>query len=69
MLGYVIREMTYVGAGAKDQQLQPRPQLPSKAAGLAGSFDASDDHEDLVTHPRDLHLRQRQAIGEAGSPR
>jgi uncharacterized protein YyaL (SSP411 family) len=38
-LDYVVREMTYVGACANDQQLRPGPQLPSKAAcsgSLAG---------------------------------
>jgi hypothetical protein len=35
-------------------QLRPEPQLPSKAAGHAGFFDTSDDHETLITRPRDL---------------
>ena len=29
-------------------------QLPSNASGIAGFFDTSDDHEALVTRPRDL---------------
>jgi len=35
ILDYVMREMTYVGAGANDQQLRPGPQLPSYAEGIA----------------------------------
>jgi uncharacterized protein YyaL (SSP411 family) len=35
-------------------QLRPEPQLPSKAEGLAGFYDTSDDHETLITRPRDL---------------
>jgi uncharacterized protein YyaL (SSP411 family) len=35
-------------------QLRPRPQLPSEAAGLAGFYDTSDDHETLITRARDL---------------
>jgi uncharacterized protein YyaL (SSP411 family) len=35
-------------------QLRPEPQLPSKAEGLAGFYDNSDDHETLITRPRDL---------------
>jgi uncharacterized protein YyaL (SSP411 family) len=29
-----------------------------------GFYDTSDDHETLITRPRDLHLRQRHAVGE-----
>jgi uncharacterized protein YyaL (SSP411 family) len=39
---------------AEGAQLRSEPQLPSKAAGLAGFYDTSDDHETLITRPRDL---------------
>jgi uncharacterized protein YyaL (SSP411 family) len=39
-------------------QLRPGPQLPSESAGrtsgFAGFYDTSDDHETLITRPRDL---------------
>ena len=35
-------------------QLRPEPQLPSNASGIAGFYDTSDDHETLITRPRDL---------------
>jgi hypothetical protein len=38
ILDYVVREMTYVGANANDQQLRPRSQLPSNAADTVGSI-------------------------------
>jgi hypothetical protein len=38
ILDYVVREITYVGARANDQQLRPGPQLPSTGAGIAGGF-------------------------------
>jgi hypothetical protein len=34
-LDYVVREMTYVGAPANDQQMLPAQRLPSTAAGIA----------------------------------
>jgi uncharacterized protein YyaL (SSP411 family) len=34
-------------------------------AGSEGTlYDTSDDHETLITHPRDLHLRQRHTLRE-----
>jgi uncharacterized protein YyaL (SSP411 family) len=42
ILDYVVREMTYVGAGANDQQLRLRPQLPSNAIGVAGFYSTQD---------------------------
>jgi uncharacterized protein YyaL (SSP411 family) len=42
-LDYVLREMTYVGARANDQQLRTGPQLPSNAAGVAGGFYSTQD--------------------------
>jgi hypothetical protein len=35
-------------------QLARTGQLPSNAGGIAGFFDTSDDHEALITCPRDL---------------
>ena len=35
-------------------QLARTGQLPSNAGGIAGFFDTSDDHETLITRPRDL---------------
>ena len=35
ILDYVVREMTYVGAGANDQQLRRAPKLQSNAEGIA----------------------------------
>jgi uncharacterized protein YyaL (SSP411 family) len=35
-------------------QLARTGQLPSNAGGIAGFFDTSDDHEALITRPRDL---------------
>ena len=35
-------------------QLVRTGQLPSNASGIAGFFDTSDDHETLITRPRDL---------------
>ncbi|MGD8904965.1 MAG: hypothetical protein PVI67_15485 [Anaerolineae bacterium] len=35
-------------------QLARTGQLPSNAGGIAGFFDTSDDHEELITRPRDL---------------
>ncbi len=42
ILDYVVREMTYVGSGANDQQLRPEPQLPSNAIGVAGFYSTQD---------------------------
>jgi len=42
ILDYVMREMTYVGADASDQQLRPGPQLPSNAIGVAGFYSTQD---------------------------
>jgi uncharacterized protein YyaL (SSP411 family) len=36
ILDYVVREMTYVGSGANDQQLRPEPKLPSNATDKVG---------------------------------
>jgi uncharacterized protein YyaL (SSP411 family) len=35
-------------------QLASTGQLPSNASGIAGFYDTSDDHEALITRPRDL---------------
>jgi uncharacterized protein YyaL (SSP411 family) len=35
ILDYAVREMTYVGADANDQQTLPAQRLPSTAAGIA----------------------------------
>ena len=35
ILDYVMREMTYVGASANDQQFRRTPKLPSSTAGVA----------------------------------
>ncbi|HSR34969.1 MAG TPA: thioredoxin domain-containing protein, partial [Anaerolineae bacterium] len=42
---------------ADSVQLRPEPQLPSdstSSGGVAGFYDTSDDHEMLITRPRDL---------------
>jgi len=48
ILDYVVREMTYVGARANDQQLRPEPQLPSNTAGVAfySTQDADSEGEE-----------------------
>jgi uncharacterized protein YyaL (SSP411 family) len=35
-------------------QLARTGQLPSNASGIAGFYDTSDDHEMLITRPREL---------------
>jgi uncharacterized protein YyaL (SSP411 family) len=39
---------------AEGVQLARTGQLPSNASGIAGFYDTSDDHETLITRPRDL---------------
>jgi uncharacterized protein YyaL (SSP411 family) len=48
ILDYVMREMTYVGAGANHQQLRLTPQLPSNTAGVAfySTQDADSEGEE-----------------------
>jgi hypothetical protein len=41
-LDYVVREMTYIGAGANDQQARRAPQLPRNANGVAGLNSTQD---------------------------
>jgi uncharacterized protein YyaL (SSP411 family) len=47
-LDYVVREMTYVGADANDQQFRHAPKLQSEAAGVAfySSQDADSEGEE-----------------------
>jgi uncharacterized protein YyaL (SSP411 family) len=42
ILDYVVREMTYVGAGANDPQFRRTPKLPSNAKGVAGFYSTQD---------------------------
>jgi uncharacterized protein YyaL (SSP411 family) len=42
ILDYVVREMTYVGASANDQQFRRAPKLPSNANGVAGFYSTQD---------------------------
>jgi uncharacterized protein YyaL (SSP411 family) len=48
ILDYVVREMTYVGAGANDQQFRRAPKLPSYASGIAfySTQDADSEGEE-----------------------
>jgi uncharacterized protein len=48
ILDYVVREMTYVGADANDQQFRRAPKLPSNTAGVAfySTQDADSEGEE-----------------------
>jgi hypothetical protein len=39
---------------ADSVQFQPESELPGKAGGIIGFYDTSDDHETLITRPREL---------------
>jgi hypothetical protein len=60
ILDYVMREMTYVGAGANDQQLRPGPQLPSNASGIPGFYSTQD------ADPTPLRSGDDRSKGEEG---